>query len=101
MVMAPNILLRDASLALNDTPEPLIGRSPQMVRLREQIARLARLDTPVLISGESGTGKATVAHAIHQASAWAAKGFFPCAPAGLPQDLIGPEIFGYVRGAFR
>ena len=62
----------------------LIGRSPDIVALRQEIERVARSDAKVLITGESGTGKEIVAHAIHAHSPRAGSVFAPVNCAGLP-----------------
>jgi transcriptional regulator with PAS, ATPase and Fis domain len=78
----------------------LIGASPVMVDLREEIQRLARSDAKVLISGESGSGKEVVARAIHNASRRSARAFVAVNCAGLPETLLESELFGHVRGSF-
>ena len=87
--------------AIYDTPVLVIGPSRQMVKVRRQITRLARLDTPVLIVGEAGCGARVVARAIHRTSSRAAKGYFEHAFGPIPAALLATEMFGYVRGAFR
>ncbi len=77
----------------------LIGQSPAMVRLREQIARFAQSPLPVLVLGESGTGKELVAKALHLESG--RRGELLTVNCGaLPRDLIESELFGHERGAF-
>jgi DNA-binding NtrC family response regulator len=76
--------------------ETLVGHSPAIQATRRKIPRLARHNTPVLISGESGTGKVLVARAIHGAE----DGFYCVALSGLPADLIEAEMFGFEQGAF-
>jgi len=78
----------------------LIGRSPDIAALRQEIERVARSDAKVLITGESGTGKEIVAHAIHAHSPRAACVFAPVNCAGLPETLLESELFGHVRGSF-
>lgn len=76
----------------------LVGRSPQMARVRERIARVARSRAPVLILGESGTGKGVAARAIHDANP---SGEFVTIDCGtLSGTLVESELFGYTRGAF-
>jgi two-component system nitrogen regulation response regulator NtrX len=82
-------------------PEPdLIGSSPQMVHVREQIAQVAPTEARVLILGESGTGKELVANAIHRMGARAAGPFVSVNCAAIPRDLVESEMFGHERGAF-
>jgi two-component system response regulator AtoC len=80
--------------------EGLIGQSHQMVEIYKLIARMAALDTTVLIEGETGTGKELVARAIHGASARAARPFVVVDCAALPEALFESELFGHERGAF-
>jgi DNA-binding NtrC family response regulator len=80
--------------------DTLVGQSHQMVEIYKLIARVARLETTVLIQGETGTGKELVARAIHDASARAARPFVVVDCAGLPEALFESELFGHERGAF-
>ncbi|PYN35194.1 MAG: hypothetical protein DME01_12740 [Candidatus Rokuibacteriota bacterium] len=80
--------------------EALVGQSHQMVEIYKLIARMAALDTTVLIEGETGTGKELVARAIHGASARAARPFVVVDCAALPETLFESELFGHERGAF-
>jgi len=78
----------------------LVGTSPPMQTLRDQIKRVAPFDVPVLILGESGTGKELVARAIHALSPRRKGPFVPIDCGALPDTLVEAEIFGYERGAF-
>jgi Nif-specific regulatory protein len=78
----------------------IIGTSGPMRQVYEQIARVARANTTVLIRGESGTGKELIAHAIHYSSPRAKKPFIKISCAALPDSLIESELFGYEKGAF-
>jgi two-component system, NtrC family, response regulator AtoC len=78
----------------------LIGRSPAMRQLFEQIRRIARASGPVLIIGESGTGKELVARAVHAESDRADGPFLAVNCAGVPGELLESEFFGHVAGAF-
>ncbi|MFH1009047.1 MAG: sigma-54 dependent transcriptional regulator [Candidatus Latescibacterota bacterium] len=78
----------------------MIGQSPQMKALQDQIARVAPTEGRVLICGESGTGKELVAEAIVRASARSGKPFVKVNCAAIPRDLIESELFGHERGAF-
>ena len=80
--------------------EGLIGQSHQMVEIYKLIARMAALDTTVLIEGETGTGKELVARAIHGASGRATRPFVVVDCAALPETLFESELFGHERGAF-
>jgi Nif-specific regulatory protein len=78
----------------------IVGTSGPMRQVYEQIARVARANTTVLIRGESGTGKELIAHAIHYSSPRAKKPFIRVSCAALPDALIESELFGYEKGAF-
>jgi len=78
----------------------LIGKSPQMRRIREFIKIVAEVDSTVLIQGESGTGKELVARAIHSNSSRAEKSFVALSCASFPDSLLESELFGYEKGAF-
>ena len=81
-------------------PEHLIGQSPAMVDVYKLIARVATLDSTVLIQGETGTGKELVARAIHYASARKGHPFVTVDCAAVPESLFESELFGHERGAF-
>jgi DNA-binding NtrC family response regulator len=83
-------------LAVNE----LVGNSPPMQRVKDIIAKVAATDSPVLIEGDSGTGKELVAAAIHRLSARAKGPFIPVNCSAIPEDLLESEFFGHVRGAF-
>jgi transcriptional regulator with PAS, ATPase and Fis domain len=78
----------------------LIGDSPDIVALRQEIERVARSDAKVLITGESGTGKEIVAQSIHSEGPRAGMTFAPVNCAGLPETLLESELFGHVKGSF-
>ena len=80
--------------------ESIVAQSPQMLGVLEQIRRIAPSDLPVLLLGESGTGKDLIAGAIHQHSRRADKRFVPINCAGLSETLLEDELFGHVKGAF-
>ncbi len=80
--------------------DELIGASRALQTIKEQISRLAGLDSSVLISGESGTGKELVARALHRQSPRAEGPFVALNCAALPENLLESELFGHVRGAF-
>jgi len=79
---------------------PLIGDSRAMRTLKEGIARLAPIPSPVLILGESGSGKELVARELHKQSKCARGPFFPVNCAALPENLVESELFGHEKGAF-
>jgi len=75
----------------------LIGSSPMMERLREDILDLAQADTHVLIEGETGTGKSLVAHALHACGARQGKKFLTISCAAFSEKDLGHRIFGPVE----
>jgi len=78
----------------------MLGESPALERLKQQINKVAPLDTTVLIGGESGTGKELVATSIHQLSKRSAFEMVSVNCAAIPESLIEAELFGHVKGAF-
>ncbi|HBP86216.1 MAG TPA: sigma 54-interacting transcriptional regulator [Nitrospirales bacterium] len=78
----------------------LIGKSPAMRAVYERIRDIAVVDVPVLIDGETGTGKELVARALHQLSPRHDHLFLPVNCAGLTDSLLGSQLFGHKRGAF-
>jgi len=84
----------------NAEPPSLLGRSPAMLELYKQIARVAPSKSTVLIFGESGTGKELAAHSIHQNSARASGPFVPVNCGALTETLLEAELFGSVKGSF-
>ncbi len=78
----------------------ILGKSPAIESLRENIRRIAPSQGRVLITGENGAGKELVAHAIHALSKRATGAFVKMNCAAIPRDLIESELFGHERGAF-
>ncbi|MDH5579228.1 MAG: sigma-54 dependent transcriptional regulator, partial [Betaproteobacteria bacterium] len=78
----------------------LVGESAALARLRSQIAQSADSPFPVLVEGESGSGKEQVALALHQLSRRAAKPYLALNCAAIAPTLVEPTLFGYVKGAF-
>lgn len=79
----------------------LVGESQLMQNLYGSITALAAKDTPVLILGESSTGKESAAHELHYESARSAASFVSFNCAAIPHELLESEIFGHVQGAFQ
>ena len=78
----------------------IVGDSPPIRALRELVARVADAPAPILIAGETGTGKGLVARALHGESGRASGPFVSLNCAAIPEGLLESELFGYVRGAF-
>ena len=80
--------------------EEIIGASPVLMEALDVAARIAATDVTVLISGETGTGKELVAHAIHSRSSRRSRPFVTVNCGAIPRELLESELFGYVKGAF-
>src|SRR6476661_536124 len=83
-----------------DGESTLVGGSGAMLRLREQIAKVAPVPSTVLVGGESGTGKELVARELHRLGPNSGAPFLAINCAALPEQLIESELFGHERGAF-
>jgi transcriptional regulator with GAF, ATPase, and Fis domain len=80
--------------------EQVIGNSPALEAVLEQVERVAPTDSTVLIQGETGTGKELIAHAIHNISSRCGRPFVRLNCAAIPLDLLESELFGHEKGAF-
>jgi DNA-binding NtrC family response regulator len=80
--------------------EALVARSPAMQQVRTLVLRLAEARMPVLIEGESGTGKDLVAHWLHASGARRDAPFIKVHCPSIPEELVESELFGHERGAF-
>jgi len=80
--------------------EQIIGESPALETVLEQVARVAPTDSTVLIQGETGTGKELIARAVHNISSRCGRSFVKLNCAAIPLDLLESELFGHERGAF-
>ena len=80
--------------------DEIIGNSPAILRLKEQIDRVSPTDAWVLILGENGTGKELVSRRIHKNSRRASFPFVEVNCAAIPQELIESELFGHEKGSF-
>src|SRR5258705_8183836 len=83
-----------------DGAAQLIGVSPVVTDLRQEIDRVARTDAKVLITGESGTGKEVVARQVYALGNRFGRPFVAVNCAGLPETLLESELFGHVKGSF-
>ncbi len=98
-LQAENLFLRqEAGLEGGDTG--IVGRSPALLRVLEQIDLVGATSSTVLIGGETGTGKELVARAIHQRSDRKNGLFVAVNCAALPETLVESELFGHEKGAF-
>jgi formate hydrogenlyase transcriptional activator len=92
-------LARPASLQSPAT-EPIVGESPRLKAVQQQVSLVAPTDSTVLILGETGTGKELIACAIHKLSSRSSRPFIRVNCAAIPQSLIISELFGHEKGAF-
>lgn len=83
-----------------ETQKELLGVTEAMTNLRSQIAKLARSQAPVFISGQSGVGKELVARLIHEQGPRSNAEFVPVNCGAIPEDLMESEFFGHKRGSF-
>ena len=83
-----------------DVDDPIQGASPPIQQLRRQIAKLARSEAPLYISGESGSGKELVARRIHALGPRACHPFVPVNCGAIPSELMESEFFGHKKGSF-
>lgn len=93
----------EESLVSDDVPAPpasFVAQSPASRALLRKIAQAARTSMPVLLTGETGTGKELAARLIHQWSARGKETFVPINCSAIPNELMEGELFGYAKGAF-
>ncbi|MDP1528958.1 sigma-54-dependent transcriptional regulator [Rhodoferax sp.] len=96
-----NFVLRHTLSRQIDTSTGLIGQSSFMQALRESLARVAMVDSTVLLQGESGTGKEMVARALHQMSPRQRGSFVPVNCASMSPELMEGSLFGYAKSAVK
>ena len=101
-ILLRSLQFRAAELTGESVPEadPLIGGSPPLQKLKNQISQYADSPYPALIEGESGTGKELVANMLHRLSWRRAKPWFALNCAAIAPTLVEPTLFGYAKGAF-
>ena len=80
--------------------EQIVGSSPALESVLEQVRRVAPTDSTVLILGETGTGKELIARSIHSTSARCGRPFIKLNCSAIPFDLLESELFGHEKGAF-
>ena len=93
------LLARALAAPAGDEPD-LVGESPALARLKSQIAQFAASPYPVLIEGESGSGKEVVARSLHRQSPRSGRPYLTLNCAAIAPTLVEPTLFGYVKGAF-
>src|SRR5207249_1665788 len=84
----------------NHAPDPFLGESPAMRRLADQALRVAAAPTPLLIRGETGSGKGVLARWLHDHGPRSPQAFVDLNCAGLSRELLESELFGHQKGAF-
>lgn len=95
-----NRALRDELTSGDGLERSVVGRTPEMVRLRERIENYGATDADVLILGDTGTGKELIARSLHEQSSRSTNRFVAVNCGALPESIIESELFGHVAGAF-
>ena len=98
-VQKENLALRE-EIDHSSMFEEIVGSSEALRKVLEQVAKVAPVDSTVLILGETGTGKELIARAIHKRSKRSSRAFIRVNCAAIPQSLIASELFGHEKGAF-
>jgi DNA-binding NtrC family response regulator len=98
-LVTENLLLKDALSHHVGIPD-IVGKSPLMIKVAEDIRKVSQAKTTVLLLGESGTGKELFARAVHDLSPRKEYPFVPINCAAIPGGLLESELFGYEKGAF-
>src|SRR5262245_19726742 len=99
-ILGRALAVRDAELSRGRGTEELVGQSPALMKLKSQLAQFANSPFPVLIEGESGSGKELVARSLHRLSTRADKPYFALNCAAIAPTLVEATLFGHAKGAF-
>lgn len=100
-LLAENQALKSRSLRGGDASiANVVGADPRMLRVFELVRAVAASKTTVLMTGESGTGKSLIAHAIHDQSTRSQRPYVELSCGSIPETLLESELFGHVKGAF-
>jgi len=89
-----------ATLTSECALKQMVGRDPAFLRVLERVSKFARTEAPVLVTGETGTGKELCARVLHQMSVRSRGPFMPLDCGALPDHLFENEVFGHARGAY-
>jgi transcriptional regulator with GAF, ATPase, and Fis domain len=98
--VAPTAAVGVAELDSIDSVDGIVGRSPLLNEVLQRVRRVAPTDMPILITGETGTGKELLSRAIHRRSRRAARHLVSVNLAAVPETLAAAELFGHEKGAF-
>src|ERR1700689_5085557 len=93
-------LFKNSSSSGRTSLDEIVGESPALKKVMQQVNLVAQTDSTVLILGETGTGKELIARAIHDLSSRSARPFIRVNCAAIPSSLIASELFGHEKGAF-
>ncbi len=88
------------TLTVEEHKDSIVGKSAAMQQVFKMVGRVSHSDAPVMITGESGSGKELVARAIHHYSQRSAKSFIAINCAAIPEQLLESELFGHEKGSF-
>ena len=94
-----NLVLRE-EIDKTSMFEEIVGSSPALRQVLARLDKVAKTDSTVLITGETGTGKELIARAIHKRSGRSERAFVSVNCAAIPRDLVASELFGHEKGAF-